>query len=90
MNANEWVRDVLATKVKGDKIVLNENQDVDISIFCTFFKDAIEDNTQSNKYQALSGSHTFMWGDPPQEYTRTAAELGYQTFFDVWHSEGLI
>jgi hypothetical protein len=41
-------------------------------------------------YDALSGAHTFHWGEPSQEYTKTALELGYQKYFDVWLSQGIL
>lgn len=90
MVAEEWIRSQLSSKVVGDNITLAENTGVSISTFCTFFRAAIEDETKPDKYVALSGSHTFLWGNPPQEHTKTAAQLGYQPYFDQWHVEGLI
>jgi hypothetical protein len=90
MTAEDWVTTTLSSKVEEDQIRLDEVQTVPITVFCNFFRVAIEDDLQTDKYLALSGSHTFNWGDPPMEYTETAEELGYQHFFDKWHDEGII
>lgn len=91
MTAEQWVQNVLSSKLNenGD-IQLSVDQYVTVSTFCTFFRDCLEDETVIDKYVGLSGDHTFMWGDPSQEYTRTAEKLGYKVFFDQWHEEGLI
>ena len=39
-------------------------------------------------YEALSGFHTFIWGDTT--YTMTAEEMGYQMYFDQWKEKGLL
>ena len=70
-----------------DKIKLNEFSDVEKSIFETFFGDCAGNSVS---YACMSGSHTFMWGDPPREYTRTAEELGYLGFFDTWLQLGIL
>jgi len=72
----------------GDNIILSEFSGVTKSTFETFFGDCAGENCCS--YACLSGSHTFLWGDPPQEYTRTAEELGYQQYFDTWLQLGIL
>lgn len=54
--------------------------------FQIFFGDVADNPT----YERLSGSHTFMWGDPIKEYTRTAEQLGYQEYFDEWKELGIL
>ncbi|KIL35865.1 hypothetical protein SD71_10770 [Cohnella kolymensis] len=61
-------------------------QAVDKQIFNTFFGDVAENPT----YEALMGTHTFMWGDPPQQLTYTAAQLGYQKYFYQWKEFGIL
>ena len=56
---------------------------VDVPTFEILFGDVEGEPT----YEALSGSHTFTWGDT--EYTMTAEEMGYQTYFDQWKEKGL-
>jgi hypothetical protein len=91
MLAEQWVNDTLESKInENGNIQLSESQEVEILTFCVFFRDGIENDTQPDKYVALSGSHTFLWGVPSLEYTRSAEELGYQSFFDQWHEEGVI
>ena len=61
-------------------------QTVDKATFETFFGDVSANPT----YTALSGSHTFMWGDPPASVTATATQLGYQKYFDQWKATGIL
>ena len=63
----------------GDNIILERyeggnTQTVNKDIFLVFFGDVSESPT----YEALSGNHTFLWGDPPQSLTYNATQLGYQ------------
>jgi hypothetical protein len=88
MNAEQWVEETLNKKIKDRFIILNDEQQVEVTTFCIFFRTAIEDESKTDKYVSLSGTHTFIWND--QEVIRTAEELGYQTFFDQWHDEGII
>ncbi len=90
MTAEQWINETLQSKIEGDVIRLNEQQTVLISTFCTFFRSSIEDNSKPDKYEALSGVQTFLWGEPQQEYNMTGGQLGYQPFLDEWHNEGLI
>jgi hypothetical protein len=78
----QWIRDNLP--VEADEIILSAVQRVPIATFLAFF------GASEPTHAALSGSHTFQWGDPPQELTHTAAELGYQQFFDGWRDAGII
>ena len=71
-----------------DDIILSEFSSVPKSTFEIFFGDCAGENCCN--YACMSGSHTFLWGDPPQEYTRTATELGYQTYFDEWLQLGIL
>lgn len=96
MTAEQWVHTTLASKIvpypSGDVIQLTETQAVEVTTFCQIFRTAIEDDSQPDKYVALSGSHTFLWPmDDPNAtlVTRTSAEMGYQPYFDQWHAEGL-
>jgi hypothetical protein len=57
---------------------------VDVDTFGMLFGDVEENPT----YEALSGSHTFKLGDT--QYTMTAAEMGYQKYFDQWKMQGII
>ena len=59
-------------------------QSVDVNTFETLFGDVEANPT----YEALSRSHTFQWGDT--QYTMTAAEMGYQKYFDQWKAQGII
>jgi len=70
-------------------LVFYENgsqQIVDQQTFQIFFGDC----TDMTSYACMSGSHTFMWGDPPVEYTMTALQLGYQGYFDQWKPLGIL
>ena len=69
----------------GD-IILDSGQTVSKDTFNIFFGDVATNPT----YVALSGSHTFLWGDPSETLTRTATELGYQKYFDEWKTKGII
>lgn len=92
MRANEWVQAVLSPFLlerRGQMhIQIDQHQTVPVDMFCRIFGGALEDDSQPDKYVALSGPHTFEWGGPPQTITKTAAELGYQEHFDRWHAEG--
>jgi hypothetical protein len=57
---------------------------VDVNTFETLFRDVEANPT----YEALSGSHTFQLED--MQYTMTAAEMGYQKYFDQWKAQGIV
>ena len=56
---------------------------VDVNTFERLFGD-VEGNPT---YEALSGCHTFKWGDA--QHTMNAEEMGYQKYFDQWKEQGL-
>jgi hypothetical protein len=85
--ATEWVNTTLANHIVGSFILLDDTQFVSIADFCDIFRNSIESNN-TDKYAALSGVQTFMRDGI--EHTATADELGYQVFFDAWHTEGII
>lgn len=41
----------------------------------------------NSTYEALSGCHTFNWGDT--QHTMNAEKMGYQKYFDQWKEQGL-
>lgn len=57
---------------------------VDVQTFETLFNDVEKNPT----YEALSGTHSFILGDT--RLTMTAAEMGYQKYFDQWKMQGII
>ena len=61
-------------------------QSVDKPTFEVLFGDVADNPT----YDRLSGSHTFMWGDPPAQQTYTATQMGYQKYFDEWKAAGIL
>lgn len=73
--------------IEGENIIL-QNPGIKVSkeVFLIFFGDVADNPTHAR----LSGSHTFMWGNPSASYTRTAAQLGYQGCFDEWLSLGIL
>jgi hypothetical protein len=86
--------DYVTPSVDGDVLHMTDggsnvyNQPV--SEFCLIFGAAIEDETQPDKYVALSSPvvHTFVWTNG-YTYSGTADDLGYQMYFDYWHGLGL-
>lgn len=58
-------------------------QSVDVDTFEIIFGD-VKDNPT---YEALSGSHSFKLRN--KQYHLTAAEVGYQKYFDQWKKQGL-
>lgn len=93
MNAEEWVLTALASKIVLIDGVEHLNVAVDVvtavSDFVIIFGSAIEAVEQGGDYYtALSGTHSFTHSGT--DYTHTAAEMGYQETFDLWHSESLI
>ncbi len=92
MTSREWVESVLSAELDGEAIVLSEDQVIMIDDFCTIFGGAIDAELakpegERSFYTALSGSHIFQWEG--ETLTMTAAELGYQEFFDQCQAEGL-
>lgn len=61
-------------------------QAVDKATFEMFFGDVATKPT----YKALSGTHSFTWGEPATSVTATATELGYQKYFDEWKAQGIL
>ncbi|ASS66566.1 hypothetical protein [Paenibacillus sp. RUD330] len=88
-SATEWVNEKLGSKIVDGQIILGDlGASVDIETFVTFFGASIEDDKKKDKYLALLGPQTFQWNG--ESVTRTGEELGYKSYFDAWHAEGLI
>lgn len=98
MTANEWIQQVLAPKITDNVIYFpapgeQAESSVDVPVFEIIFGPAVsaeleKPQAERDFYAALSGAHTFEWEG--QQLTMTAAEMGYQAYFDQWHIEGLI
>ena len=88
--------DALITLLKQNKLIDDngniilekyENgryQSIDQETFNIFFGDVSLNPT----YEALSGGHAFLWAE--EQLTKTAAELGYQKYFDEWKAKGIL
>lgn len=94
-----WVRTDMAIYVTpaDDRLWLTpEQMSIDVISFCIMYGWAADAElakpaADRDMYQALSTPvvHTFMWYDGTV-FSLTAEEMGYQEFFDQWHTEGLM
>lgn len=100
MTTQEWTRTALAPHLQPDDSVRCDDgagnvMDVPVTTFCEIFGAVIDTELtrpegERDFYSALSaGIYTFTLEGETYS-NKTAVELGYQPFFDVWHVEGLI
>lgn len=92
-NCVDWVNTHLETHLWSEDptyILLDPQQVIEITTWCTMFGATIEDDSKVDKYYWLSDPHLHSFTLDGEYYNATASELGHQVFFDQWHAEGLI